>query len=54
MKKNNPSKDKTTPKIIAGVKSPSSINPQLKKILSKKRKQLGDANYYFKMVTKYG
>lgn len=41
MKKKSPSSDATTPKIIAGVPSPSALNPHLKNILAKKQKQKG-------------
>ena len=47
MKKKKHSTDKTTPKVIAGVTSPSSLNPHLKNILAKKRKQQGTIEEYF-------
>lgn len=46
MKKKSVSTDKTTPKVITGVKSPTALNPHLKNILAKKRKQQGDVTYY--------
>jgi len=38
--------NQTTPKVTAGVKSPTALNPHLKNILAKKRKQQGDVAYY--------
>ena len=50
MKKKSASTNQATPKIITGVKSPSTLNPRLKKILAKKRKQQGDITYYIKGI----
>ncbi len=44
--------DKTTPKVIAGVKSPTALNPHLKNILAKKRKQQGDVAHYIQGIRK--
>ncbi len=44
--------DKTTPKVIAGVKSPSALNPHLKNILAKKRKQQGNVAHYIQGIQK--
>lgn len=52
MKKKASSIDQTTPKVIAGVKSPSALNPHLKNILAKKRKQHGNATHYFEGIRK--
>ena len=42
--------NQTTPKVIAGVQSPTALNPHLKKMLAKKRKQQGDITYYLKGI----
>ena len=52
MKKKVSTTDKTTPKVITGVKSPASLNPHLKKILTKKKKQQGNATDYFQGIRK--
>ena len=44
------STNQTTPKVIAGVQSPTALNPHLKKMLAKKRKQQGDINHYLKGI----
>jgi len=50
VKKKLASTDQTTPKVIAGVKSPSALNPHLKNILAKKRRQKGDLTHYIKGI----
>ena len=52
MKKKEPSKNKTTPKTIAGIKSPAVLNPHLKKILAKKRKPKSNALVYVEKIQK--
>ncbi len=52
MKKKLSTTDKTTPKVKAGVKAPTALNPQLKKILAKKKKQQGNATDYFQGIRK--
>jgi len=46
------STDQTTPKVIAGVKSPTALNPHLKNILAKKRKQQGEVGDYIQGIQK--
>ena len=52
MKKKLSTTDKTTPKVIAGVKAPTTLNPHLKNILAKKKKQQGNADDYFQGIRK--
>lgn len=44
------STNQTTPKVIAGVQSPSALNPHLKNILAKKRKEQRELNYYIQGI----
>ncbi|MEM6319596.1 MAG: methylmalonyl Co-A mutase-associated GTPase MeaB [Bacteroidota bacterium] len=46
MKKNTTTDNKTTPKVIAGVQSPTALNPYLKKILAKKRKTVPTTDHF--------
>ncbi len=50
MKKKLSPTDKTTPKVITGVKAPNALNPHLKNILAKKKKQQGTADDYFQGI----
>ena len=50
MKKKQSIIKKTTPKIIEGVPSPTALNPHLKNILSKKKKQEKSAHDYVKGI----
>lgn len=52
MEKNKSNKEKTAPKVIAGVKTPTALNPHLRNILSKNKKQQLGAVDYFKAIRK--